>query len=109
MADIDDDVTILITGDSAHGRYVIANVISDALEEAGFTDVNLVNPMRDPVERGDTPTLLETVNSMRPEFFNKPLTVITRPAPGETDDETTGDPNLEAPDDDLTDALIMQE
>jgi len=92
------NLNITITGDTSSGRQLAANVIADALEEAGFDDVNLSNHLDEPVERQDTATLLDLMAQNRPGFFNTEVSVRTRPAIGEVDELTTGSEINEASD-----------
>lgn len=88
---IDNNINVTITGDNRLGRSLVGNVISEALEDAGFSEVNLVNQLDEPLEKDDVPTLLELVQSVRPDFFNQPVTVKTRPGPDEIDEIPEGE------------------
>lgn len=77
------DLTITVTGDDASGRKLVSNIISDALEEAGFAEVVMVNTHDEPIERDEVPSLLELIANIRPEIFNQTVTVRNRGTPEE--------------------------
>ncbi len=78
------NIHISINGADAAGKEVVANTISQALSNNGFTNVALVNGAGEPTSASDLPSIVDGMRSRNADFFNTPITVETataQPAP----------------------------
>jgi hypothetical protein len=81
------DLQIDIKGDTFLGRRAVSNIITEALDDAGFTDIQIQNSQGDTVEREEVPSILDLVIAARPDLFDIPVTITTHPNVGEIDDD----------------------
>lgn len=86
-----DDLNIQITGSDAESRRVVSTVVANALDEAGFTDVSLINKNGETENRTDEVSILEVVSAARPELFATPVSVYSNCAPQEQQEPEPGE------------------
>lgn len=85
------DLNIQITGSDSESRRVVSTVVANALDEAGFTDVSLINKNGETENRTDEVSILELVSAARPELFATPVSVYSNCAPQEPQELESGD------------------
>ena len=83
------EMQINITGSDEESRRVVGNVLANALDEAGFTSVNLINQLNENEEREDDTTLLELISATRPELFAVDISVRNNCLPEEDSESDT--------------------
>jgi hypothetical protein len=85
---------IEITGDADSGKTIVANVIHDALDKAGFKTVTQIDDGGETVNRiNEFPSVLDAVRTSRPDLFETPITISETRWGG--DDNGEGDDRLD--------------
>lgn len=71
-------INITIVGDDNDKKDAVSNIISNALQGEGFTNVALVNSHGEPMAATHVPTVLETLAKREPEFFGTKIDIWAR-------------------------------
>ena len=76
MSIIYDPLEVTVSGGSAEVNTLVYGVVQNALDEAGFTDVDVSSPHGDAsVDIAQMPSLLDIVRAKNPSMFDTPIKV----------------------------------
>ena len=89
-------IEITVSGEPDSGKTLVCNVINSALNEAGFSNVNIVDNQGETVAPYEVRSYLDLARQGRPDLFATPITItesITTPddEPEELDDPVIPD------------------
>lgn len=81
-------INITIVGDDNDKKDAVSNIISNALQGEGFTNVALVNSHGEPMAATNVESVLEVLAKREPEIFHTKIDIWAR-GPLEVVQETT--------------------
>ncbi len=72
-----DPVEVAITGGTVEANTLVYGVVQAALDEAGFTEIQLSSPHGDvEVDVAGMPSLLDLIRTKNPSMFDMPVKVV---------------------------------